>query len=154
MSVTERNSYHEHAEDQTLATIGIFIGLIVGGGYWFVNSDEISWWLGALITIFAAGFFYVTRNLFSRLFRGLGYGLGWGILLIVLGWVAHIILNMIDPSILLMGSNEGEDTEFSTGAHTLLGITGLVIGLWNEFTGDHHAYGGPVAPREPSPPSP
>lgn len=154
MSTEEKNAFHERAEEEALSGIGIFAGLIVGGGFWLIKADEIPWWLGAVATVFAVIVFYAARNLFSKLFRGFGYGIGYGVLFIGLGWITHWILNSMDPSILIMASNPGADTQYSPIAHTLLGSIGLATGLWKEFTGDHHAYGGPVKPIAPSRPSP
>jgi cation transport ATPase len=150
MSVEEQNAYHEHAEEEALSGIAIFAGAIVGGGFWFINSDEIPWWLGALATIFAIIVFYVGRNLFSKLLRGLGYGIGWGALFIGLGWAAQWILQYFDPSIVFMVTAGKADAVIHAG----LAALGLLVGQWREFTGDHHAYGGPVEPIAPSRPSP
>lgn len=154
MSTEEQNTFHIRAEEESLSGIGILAGLIVGGGFWFVKSDEIPWWLGMLATLFAIIVFYAARNLFSKLFRGIGYGIGWSVLFIGLGWMTHWILNSFDESIFVMTSNSGTGAEFSPVSHTLLGLAGLITGLWKEFTGGHHAYGGPIKPIAPSRPSP
>lgn len=106
--------------------------------------------MGALITTFSAVVFYVGRNLFSKLLRGTWYGILWALGLIVTGWVIEACLGWLELGFSIMEA-AGDP---SVLVHTGLVVAGLLIGFWNEFTGQHHAYGGPVAPIEPSRPSP
>ena len=150
MSVEEQNAYHEVAEEESLGGIAIFAGLILGGGFWFLEQDSMPWWMGALITTFSMVVFYVGRNLFSKLLRGTWYGILWALGLIVTGWVIEACLGWLELGFSIM-ETAGDP---SVLVHTGLTVAGLLIGFWNEFTGQHHAYGGPVAPIEPSRPSP
>ena len=150
MSVEEQNAYHEVAEEESLSSIAIFAGLVLGGGFWFFKQDEIPWWMGALITVFSAVVFYVGRNLFSKLLRGTWYGILWALGLMVTGWIIEVCLGWLELEFSIMETAGNPNVLVHTG----LAIVGLLIGFWNEFTGAHHAYGGPVAPIEPSRPSP
>ena len=150
MSVEEQNAYHEVAEEESLGGIAIFAGLILGGGFWFLEQDSMPWWMGALITTFSMVVFYVGRNVFSKLLRGTWYGILWALGLIVTGWVIEACLGWLELGFSIMETAGGP----SVSVHTGLTVAGLLIGFWNEFTGQHHAYGGPVAPIEPSRPSP
>lgn len=150
MSVEERNVYHEQAEEEALGSIGIFAGLVVGGGFWFLKSDEIPWWMGALVTIFAAAVFYMGRNIFSKMIRGTGYGIGWALMLLAGGWGIEWLASYLEIPLNMMQSNDKPNP----WPHVMLGMLGILIGIWREFSGDHHAYGGPVEPIAPSRPSP
>jgi hypothetical protein len=150
MSVGEQNAYHEVAEEESISGIAIFTGLVIGGGFWFVKQDEFPWWMGALITIFSAVVFYLGRNLFGKLLRGAGYGLLWAMGLLVCGWLIEFCLDWLEIGVSLMET----DNEANVLVFVVLTVAGFLIGLWGEFTGAHHAYGGPVAPTEPSRPSP
>ena len=146
LSVEEKNHLHEIAENETLGNIAGFTGLVLGGLIWFFSYEEFGHVPGIIATVVTTALFYLLKSFLGRIIRAIGASLMWSIgcfAAIFFGWM------IIDALFELGGSGEVSSTMIVVSI-----IVGIVIGFYQEYTGGHHAYGGPVAPSEPSQPSP
>lgn len=146
LSASEQNAYHDAAEDEDLGIIAGFAGLATAGAFWFFFVPDLPLVLGIIATIFTGLVFYFLRNSIGRLIRAVGAGVLWSILCFVVFFAFLFILDLF--------------FDFGLGVDAAAWLIlssipiGLLIGFYQEFTGEHHSYGGPTAPSEPTQPSP
>ncbi len=146
LSVAEKNKLHDMAENETLGSIAGFTGLVLGGIFWFISYTELGHIPGILTTVITTGVFYVLKSILGRFIRGVGASLVWAI-----GCFAAFFISWI----ILAAMFDFESSSEVTSTMIVISIIlGFLIGFYREFTGQHHAYGGPVAPTEPTQPSP
>ena len=146
LSVSEQNEYHDVAEDENLGIIAGLAGLALGGAFWFFSVTDLGHVPGIIATIFTVVIFYFLRNLIGRLIRAVWAGILWSIGCFV-GFFAFVFIlaQIFDFGL------EGDATVLLVLSSIPIG---LFIGFYQEFTGEHHSYGGPTAPSEPTQPSP
>ena len=146
LSVSEQNEYHDAAEDENLGIIAGLAGLALGGAFWFFSVTDLGHIPGIVATFFTVLVFYFLRNSIGRLIRAFWAGILWSIGCFV-GFFAFVFIlaQIFDFGL------EGDATALLVLSSIPIG---LFIGFYQEFTGEHHSYGGPTAPSEPTQPSP
>jgi len=154
MSVEEQNLHHDAAEDSTLSSISGFTALVIGGVIWFMTKDQWEWWIPAGITAVLLGVFLLLKSFLGRVIRGLFFGAFWAIGLV--GCVAGarwLLVEKIEVAWVIQLTQQ-MSTSMNITILAVLAALGLIIGMLREISGEHHAYGGPVAPSRPSAPTP
>ncbi len=146
LSASEQNAYHDAAEDENLGLIAGLAGLALGGAFWFFSVTDLGHVPGVAATIFSVLVFYFLRNFIGRLIRAIWAGILWsvGCFIGIFGFLFVIAL------IFDFGLESDTSVLISLSSIPI----GLFIGFYQEFTGEHHSYGGPTAPSEPTQPSP
>ncbi len=146
LSVAEKNKLHDIAESETLGLIAGFTGFVLGGIFWFISYTESGHLPGILATVITTGVFYALKSILGRFIRGIGASLLWTIgffAVLFIGWIILGAMFEFESS-----------SEVSSIIIIISIILGFLIGFYREFTGEHHAYGGPEAPTKPTQPSP
>lgn len=145
LSTAEQNAYHDAAEDEDLGAISGLTGFALGCLFWFLTHDS-GHELGIVVTGVTTLIFYFLRNSIGRLIRAIGAGILWSIGCFIGFFAFLFILALIFDFDL-----DGDVTAMIVLSSIPIG---LIVGFYQEFTGEHHSYGGPTAPSEPTQPSP
>lgn len=142
LSHNEREKKNNVAEEGTVTTFAIAIGIIIGGILWYFASKtyQIDGLIGIAILITSTLFISIPkpiREAVGRCTRGALMAAMYFLFMALFVFMLSLISNLI--------SNHDKIIYLATA------IFSIILAIFNELTGNHRSSAAPVMPEEPRP---